>query len=91
MLTRTNYTKWSSVMHVNLQASGLWEAIQYGGGDYCNESSSPPPCRPTIVTSHRRHHRAACAIGLGAPSCHRAGGEVDVRDCLPHVDAHKLH
>jgi hypothetical protein len=34
MLTRTNYTEWSSVMRVNLQVAGLWEAVQYGGVDY---------------------------------------------------------
>jgi hypothetical protein len=27
MLMRTNYTEWSVVMHVNLQAAGLWEAV----------------------------------------------------------------
>jgi hypothetical protein len=37
MLMRTSYTEWSSVMRVNLQASGLWEAVQYGGGDYRDE------------------------------------------------------
>jgi hypothetical protein len=30
MLTRMNYMEWSAVMRVNLQAAGLWEAIQYG-------------------------------------------------------------
>ena len=33
-LTRTNYTKWALVMRVNLQAQGLWEAIELDGGDY---------------------------------------------------------
>jgi hypothetical protein len=27
MLTCTNYTEWLAVMHVNLRAAGLWEAI----------------------------------------------------------------
>jgi hypothetical protein len=31
MLACTNYTEWSAVMHVNLQAADLWEAIEYGG------------------------------------------------------------
>jgi hypothetical protein len=30
MLTQTNYTEWSAVMRVNLQAAGLWEAVRYG-------------------------------------------------------------
>jgi hypothetical protein len=34
MLTRTNYTEWSAVMRVNLQAAGLWEAVHYGGVEY---------------------------------------------------------
>jgi hypothetical protein len=34
MLTCTNYTEWSAVMHVNLQVADLWEAIEYGGVEY---------------------------------------------------------
>jgi hypothetical protein len=34
MLTWTNYTKWSMVMQVNLQAAGLWEAVLYGVVEY---------------------------------------------------------
>jgi hypothetical protein len=34
MLTRMNYTEWSAVMHVNLQAAGLWEVFQYGDAEY---------------------------------------------------------
>jgi hypothetical protein len=34
MLTRTNYTEWSSVMRVNLQAAGLWEAVHYDNVEY---------------------------------------------------------
>jgi hypothetical protein len=34
MLTRTNYTEWSMVMQVNLQAASLWEAVRYGGVEY---------------------------------------------------------
>jgi hypothetical protein len=37
MLTRTNYTKWSSVMRVNLQAVGLWEAVRHGGVEYYDD------------------------------------------------------
>jgi hypothetical protein len=34
MLMGTNYTEWSSVMRVNLQAAGLWEAVRHGGVEY---------------------------------------------------------
>jgi hypothetical protein len=34
MLTRTNYTEWSLVMHVNLQVAGLWEAVRHAGVEY---------------------------------------------------------
>jgi hypothetical protein len=27
-LTHTNYTEWSAVMRVNLQATGLWKAVR---------------------------------------------------------------
>jgi hypothetical protein len=32
--TRMNYTEWSLVMKVNLQAAGLWVVIESGDGDY---------------------------------------------------------
>jgi hypothetical protein len=34
MLTRMNYTEWSVVMRVNLQAVGVWEAVRHGGIKY---------------------------------------------------------
>jgi hypothetical protein len=34
MLTQTNYTEWSAVMRIHLQAVGLWQAIRYGGVEY---------------------------------------------------------
>lgn len=34
MLTRTNYTDWALVMRVNLQAQGLWSAIEPGYAEY---------------------------------------------------------
>jgi hypothetical protein len=34
MLTRTNYTKWSAVVRVNLQAAGLWDVVRHGGVEY---------------------------------------------------------
>jgi uncharacterized membrane protein YgcG len=34
VLTRTKYTEWTAVMCVNLQAAGLWEAVQYSNGEY---------------------------------------------------------
>jgi hypothetical protein len=34
MLTHMNYSEWSAVMHVNLQAVGLWEAVQHDDIEY---------------------------------------------------------
>jgi hypothetical protein len=34
MLMRMNYTEWSLVMRVKLQAAGLWEAMHYGNVEY---------------------------------------------------------
>jgi hypothetical protein len=39
-LTRTNYAEWSLVMRVNLQAAGLWDAIEYGTADYREDHSA---------------------------------------------------
>ena len=33
-LTRTNYTEWSLLMKVKLQARGIWDAIELGADDY---------------------------------------------------------
>jgi hypothetical protein len=34
VLTHTNYTEWCVVMHVNLQAAGLQDAVWHGGLEY---------------------------------------------------------
>jgi hypothetical protein len=34
MLTRTNYTEWSLLMKVKLQARGIWDAIELSADDY---------------------------------------------------------
>jgi hypothetical protein len=39
-LTRTNYTEWSLVMKVNLQATGLWDVIESGDGDYRDDRTA---------------------------------------------------
>ena len=33
MLTKTNYTEWSAVMKVKLQARHMWETVRYGDVD----------------------------------------------------------
>jgi hypothetical protein len=38
-LTRSNYTEWSLVMKVNLQAAGPWMVIEFGAGDYREDRS----------------------------------------------------
>jgi hypothetical protein len=40
VLTRTNYSEWSLVMRMNLQAAGLWDAIQKGVGDYRDDRNA---------------------------------------------------
>jgi hypothetical protein len=40
MLTRSNYTEWSLVMMVNLQAAGLWDVVESGIGDYREDRSA---------------------------------------------------
>ena len=32
-LTRTNYADWAMVIRIQLQAQGLWEAVEYGNDD----------------------------------------------------------
>jgi hypothetical protein len=39
-LTQSNYTKWSLVMMVNLQAAGLWDVIESDAGDYREDQSA---------------------------------------------------
>lgn len=40
MLMRTNYGDWALVLRVNLQAQGLWEAIDPGNADYHDDKMS---------------------------------------------------
>jgi uncharacterized membrane protein YgcG len=39
-LTRSNYTKWALVMQVNLQAAGLWDAIELDTDNYYEDQSA---------------------------------------------------
>jgi hypothetical protein len=50
MLTRMNYTKWSLMMKVNLQAVGLWDVIESGDGDYCSHCH---PSRRAAIDASR--------------------------------------
>ncbi|BAH94919.1 Os10g0459550 [Oryza sativa Japonica Group] len=57
MLTRTNYTDWALVMRVNLQAQGLWSAIEPGYAEYQDDRMAlsailravPPEMLPTLA------------------------------------------
>jgi uncharacterized membrane protein YgcG len=40
VLTRSNYAEWALVMQVNLQAAGLWDAIELGTDDYREDRSA---------------------------------------------------
>jgi hypothetical protein len=40
VLTRMNYSEWSPVMRVNLQAMGLWDVIHKGASDYRDDQNA---------------------------------------------------
>jgi hypothetical protein len=40
VLTRTNYSEWSLVMRVNLQAVGMWDVIHKGIDDYWDDRNA---------------------------------------------------
>jgi hypothetical protein len=56
-LTRSNYTHWSLVMKVMLQARNLWDAIEYGDCDFQEDCmarevlilSVPPEMVPRVA------------------------------------------
>jgi hypothetical protein len=37
---KDEYTEWSLVMKVNLQATGLWDVIESGDGDYRDDRTA---------------------------------------------------
>lgn len=39
-LTKTNYTEWSLRMRLKLQAHDLWDVVEYGDGDYCDDRTT---------------------------------------------------
>lgn len=61
MLTRINYNTWALVMEVNLQAAGLWEAIDDDAVPRRKDRQSlAAVCRPTGVC-HRNGRRVSPA------------------------------
>jgi hypothetical protein len=54
ILTRTNYSEWALVMRVNLQAAGLWDAINKGSADYLQAAMTGTRWRRCSVRCHRR-------------------------------------
>jgi hypothetical protein len=40
ILTKTNYTEWSAVMHVMLQGRHLWDAINVGTGEFTDDRNA---------------------------------------------------
>jgi hypothetical protein len=42
VLTRTNYSEWSLVIRVNLQAAKLWDVINKGVSDYREDKNALP-------------------------------------------------
>jgi hypothetical protein len=40
ILTRTNYSEWDLIMCVNLHIAGMWEVINKGTDDYCDDRNA---------------------------------------------------
>jgi gas vesicle protein len=55
MLMHTNYTEWSALMCMNLQAARLWEAVRYGAWSTAMTDMLWRPCctlcRQTCLTN----------------------------------------
>jgi hypothetical protein len=56
-LTKTNYTEWSMVVKVKMQARHMWDAVQYGDADFAEDrraleallAAVPPKMVPTLT------------------------------------------
>jgi hypothetical protein len=86
-LMRSNYTKWTLVMKVNLQAAGLWEVIHTGDGDYCEDKSA--------LTANLRAMPLEMQVRLAVKPMAREAWEVihNVRvsvDCVKEANVDRL-
>jgi uncharacterized membrane protein YgcG len=85
VLTRTNYSEWSLVMRVNLQAAGLWDAIHKGAGDYRDDRNAlaallravPPEMQAGLAVKEtmKEAWEAIRSIRVGADKVKEANAE----------------
>jgi hypothetical protein len=47
-LTKLNYPDWALLMKVKLKARGLWEAVNFGGGDKHEDMMAPAALSSTV-------------------------------------------
>ena len=74
-LTRTNYTEWSLLMKVKLQARGIWGSIELGADDYQEDRMAleailqavPPEMMPGLAVK-RTAKEAIRAMRVGSDS-----------------------
>jgi hypothetical protein len=87
-LTRTNYTEWSLVMKVNLQAAGLREVIHSGDGDYREDRSA----LIVLLRAVSSEMQAGLAVKATAREAWEAIRTVRVGvDHVKEVNAERLH
>jgi hypothetical protein len=87
-LTRTNYTEWSLVMKVNLQAAGLWEVIHSSDGDYREDRSA----LIVLLRAVSSEMQAGLAVKATAREAWEAIRTVRVGvDHVKEVNAERLH
>jgi hypothetical protein len=86
-LTRTNYTEWSLVMKVNLQAAGLWDVIESGVGDYHDDRTA----LAAILRAVPPKMQAGLAVKPTASDTWEAIRQVRVgADCVKEANAERL-
>jgi uncharacterized membrane protein YgcG len=85
ILTCTNYSEWALVMRVNLQAAGLWDAINKGSGDYRDDRNAlaallravPPEMQAGLAVKEtmKEAWEAIRSIRVGADKVKEANAE----------------
>ena len=51
MLTKTNYTEWSMVMKVKMQARHMWDAVRYSDVDFSEDRQTLEALLATVSTA----------------------------------------
>ena len=69
-LTRTNYTEWSLLMKVKLQARGIWDAIELGASDYQEDRMALEAILQAVPPEMMPGYQADSEGGVGGDSSH---------------------